>query len=129
MTWDPAAGLSDDVPPPCPLPLRATRDNIPRYTPYFAMKYQHIFRDRFAFCLPSRYEQPHHRALTEINYPEREDYIWVILRLGEQAGGAVIDEDELQRRLKVLSACQPGNPYSYEPWPKEILQGEGMSLD
>ncbi|KAJ6443840.1 putative AC transposase [Purpureocillium lavendulum] len=133
LTWDPTATTPEHAssPPPCPLPLRATRDNVPRYTPYFAMKYQHIFRDRFAFRLPERFEQPHHRTLTEVNYPEREDYLWVVLRLGEKASGASLpaaDEDELQRRIEVLRACQPGSPYSYAPWPDEILQGEGMSL-
>ncbi|UNI24005.1 hypothetical protein JDV02_009786 [Purpureocillium takamizusanense] len=128
MSWDSAADVGDEPPPACPLPLRATRDNVPRYTPYFAMKYQHIFRDRFAICLPPRYDPPNTRHLTEVDYPSRDDYFWVLQRLMERWNGAAIDEDEMRRREEVLRACQPGNPFSFTPWPDEILEGEGMSV-
>lgn len=134
LSWDATAAPmhNNDAPPPCPLPLHATRDNLPRYTPYFAMKYQHIFRDRFAFRLPARYEPPAGRCVqgpTDVSYPECEDWVWIILSMGQQAGGEAIDEEEMERRKNVLRACQPGNPYSYAPWPEEILEGEGMNRD
>ncbi|POR31120.1 Uncharacterized protein TPAR_08694 [Tolypocladium paradoxum] len=110
---------------PCPLPLQATSQNLPRYTLYFAMKYQHIFRDRFAFRLPARFEFPDSRDISEVDYPEREDNDWVITHTLDRYQGKQIDEEEMARRIAVLHSCQPGNPYSQAQWPDEILKGEG----
>ncbi|POR38611.1 Uncharacterized protein TPAR_01182 [Tolypocladium paradoxum] len=108
-----------------PLPLRATSENRPRYTSYFAMKYQHIFRDRFAFRLPARYEAPVSCKSSSIDYPEKEDWHWVVNHTLDRADGNPIDEAEMARRTEVLRACQPGSPFSYAPWPEEILIAEG----
>lgn len=124
LTSDAAAAAAAET--PCPLPLRATSRNLPRYTPYFAMKYQHIFRDRFAFRLPARFEYPDWRAVSDVDYPEREDSDWVVAHMLDRYQGKPIDEEEMARRTEVLRSCQPGNPYSQAPWPDEILKGEGM---
>lgn len=89
------------------------------------MKYQHIFRDRFAFRLPARYEAPVSCKASSIDYPEKEDWYWVVTHTVDPADGSPIDEAEMARRTELLRACQPGSPFSYAPWPEEILIAEG----
>ena len=119
------ADLDTASPPASPFPLHATAQNLPRYTPYFAVKYQHIFRNRFDLKLPGRYERPHPRAVSAVDYPEKADHEWVVEHSLHKTFGRPIDEEEMERRLNVLRRCQPGNPYSMAPLPEEIARGEG----
>ncbi|OAQ94056.1 hypothetical protein VFPFJ_00164 [Purpureocillium lilacinum] len=119
------ADLATGSPPASPFPLHATAQNLPRYTPYFAVKYQHIFRNRFDLKLPGRYERPHPRAVSAVDYPEKADHEWVVEHSLHKTFGRPIDEEEMERRLDVLRRCQPGNPYSMAPLPEEIARGEG----
>ncbi|GJN67637.1 hypothetical protein PLICBS_001665 [Purpureocillium lilacinum] len=119
------ADLDTASPPASPFPLHATAQNLPRYTPYFAVKYQHIFRNRFDLKLPRRYERPHPRAVSAVDYPEKEHHEWVVEHSLHKTFGRPIDEEEMERRLDVLRRCQPGNPYSMAPLPEEIARGEG----
>lgn len=135
--WDALTGFlladpEDKDRPECPLPLFATSANRPRYTVYFAVKYQHIFRDRYAYKLPERFKNSQLGCTISkdsIDYPEVEDETWIQLRRYESAMGQPIDEAEMERRwARLMADSQPGGPCISLPWPEEIVRGEGYDV-
>lgn len=61
-----------DEPPPCPLPIRGMPENRPRWDPYQAFAYYHIFRDRYERAVPP--EPPQSRCVQSAqDWPELND--------------------------------------------------------
>ncbi|RFU36296.1 hypothetical protein B7463_g95, partial [Scytalidium lignicola] len=90
----------DVAAPECPLPIHGSKFNRPRYDPYFAMKYFHIFRDRFERTLPAEHRRPH--KFSDRDYPEIEDQLWILnhqFKAGEK--GEPVDEAEMAIRQAV----------------------------
>ncbi|KAK3942858.1 hypothetical protein QBC46DRAFT_255539 [Diplogelasinospora grovesii] len=90
----------------CPLPIRASSLNGPRFLRYHATKYFHIFRDKYDSRLPEWYAE-FNCSSSSLDFPEIEDEL-ALLR-GEDDDGP-LDETKRAARIAGLRNITPSSP-------------------
>lgn len=100
---------SDDT-PPCPLPIRATTLNRPRWHPYHAFAEYHIFRDRHERVVPP--QPPVHRDVRSgVDWPELNDQHVLGLRgLLDSDGAPYVTEEQLVAAEAGIHNITPSSP-------------------
>ncbi|KAI0005225.1 hypothetical protein F4779DRAFT_621142 [Xylariaceae sp. FL0662B] len=107
--------LSESGRDPCPLPLLDSRDNRPRYEAYDAFAYFHIFRDRYERELPP--ERKIKDVCNAQDFPEMEDYYYIIDQEWARASGEPIDEAKFAAAEERMRNITPSSPYWTGPRP------------
>ncbi|KAI1735729.1 hypothetical protein F4680DRAFT_434330 [Xylaria scruposa] len=108
--------LSDpSAPTECPLPIRASKLNRPRYYRYHATKYFHIFRDKYDSRLPAWFVRPDYRR-APVDFPEIEDDNWLLRHTMEAyESGTPRDEAAIAAALERMKNITPSSPL----WPHD----------
>ncbi|KAI1331896.1 hypothetical protein F5Y16DRAFT_359527 [Xylariaceae sp. FL0255] len=100
----------------CPLPIRASNLNRPRYYRYHATKYFHIFRDKYDSRLPAWFVHPGGCVQSPIDFPEIEDQNRIFLQTMRVTGnGGPQDETAILAAVERLKNITPSSPL----WPIE----------
>jgi hypothetical protein len=90
----------------CPFPIHGTRINRPRWHPYHAFAYHHIFRDRYERKLPPHPPQP--GCVEEgIDWPELVDRRILLLGGFSDSG---VGEDEYAAAEERIRNITPSSP-------------------
>ncbi|KAI1362412.1 hypothetical protein F5Y08DRAFT_312047 [Xylaria arbuscula] len=98
-------------PASCPLPIRASKLNRPRFYRYHATKYFHIFRDRYDSRLPERFVDPGGCVLWPGDWPEIEDEYFLFAHPMESLqNGTPIDEAAMAAAKERLKNITPSSP-------------------
>jgi hypothetical protein len=93
----------------CPLPIHATKENRPRYDPYHATKYFHIYRNRYEQRLPVEYWWPENPSVRD--YPEVEDHLWLQNHMYQVAvGRKLLDAAAVEAAKERLKKVSPSSP-------------------
>ncbi|KAF5001165.1 hypothetical protein FGRMN_1189 [Fusarium graminum] len=92
--------------PSCPLPIHGTRVNRPRWHPYHAFAYHHIFRDRYERTIPPYPPQPG-CVESGIDWPKLDDKR--ILLLGGFSDSD-IDDDQYAAAEERIRNITPASP-------------------
>ncbi|KAI0018851.1 hypothetical protein F4780DRAFT_499312 [Xylariomycetidae sp. FL0641] len=103
----------------CPLPILATDENRPRYDPYDAFAYCHIFRNRYErkLCPPEK-RRPRHK-IRDLDWPEVADRWIVDSQWMTLARGEPINEAEIAAAKERMRNITPSSPCWVGPKPWE----------
>ena len=102
---------------PCPLPIHATKDNIPRWDPSEAFTYFHIFRDRHERRKVEAREGPHRLRQDGAHWPEVGDEFFLMNQQVARARGRLVDEEAVAAAEKRLEEVTPTSPCWRHPRP------------
>ncbi|KAJ4230938.1 hypothetical protein FSOLCH5_004545 [Fusarium solani] len=94
----------------CPLPIRGTDENRPRWHPWHAFSQYHIFRDWYEKKMSPDPPRPR-CTLVLADWPEARDY-WIAINheLLRREGATITDEDIAAAQLR-LKEVTPSSPY------------------
>ncbi|KAK3942857.1 hypothetical protein QBC46DRAFT_457253 [Diplogelasinospora grovesii] len=97
----------------CPLPIRPTKHNRPRWFHYHASKYFHIFRDKYDSRHPEFFLWPERPSITD--FPEMADHAWWTVHQLEVAMGEVqLDEAAVAAAMESMKNITISSPLSTE---------------
>ena len=95
--------------------MHGTELNRPRYDPYHALKYCHIFRNKYERRLPAKFLWPD--TFSSRDYPEIDDQM-ALLDYQYEAGadGTPVDEEVLKALQERMNQISPSSPlWGYDP--------------
>ncbi|KAI1258362.1 hypothetical protein F5Y18DRAFT_413908 [Xylariaceae sp. FL1019] len=113
--------LSDSAKEQSPLPLLDSDDNRPRYEPYDAFKYFHIFRDRYETVLPPVRKVKH--TIRTTDFPEINDFRYICQEEMKRLAGESIDEEQVAAAKERMKLISPSSPHWNGPRPWDCEQG------
>ncbi|KAF4443139.1 hypothetical protein F53441_11538 [Fusarium austroafricanum] len=101
---------SPDKNPECPFPIHGTDSNRPRWHPYHAFAYYHIFRDRYERKLPPDPPQPG-CVRDGRDWPELKDrHILMLGELLNPQGEPYVSDDEYAAAEERIDNITPSSP-------------------